>query len=137
MSTTPDPLSLTFAALADPTRRAILDRLALGEAAVSELAQPFAMSAPAISRHLRVLADAGLIERQVRARWRICSLRAEELQLAHIWLAQYRAHWEQNLDRLVDFLERDRLRPDLARPVPRRRKTSSDPTLDTVRRKPE
>jgi DNA-binding transcriptional ArsR family regulator len=137
MSTTTDPLSLTFAALADPTRRAILARLAQGEAAVSELAQPFAMSAPAISRHLRVLADAGLIERQVRARWRICRLRAEELRSAHFWLAQYEAHWEQNLDRLVDFLERDRLRPDLARPVPHGCKTSSDPTIVTVRRKPK
>jgi DNA-binding transcriptional ArsR family regulator len=131
MSPTVDPLSTTFAALADPTRRAILARLARGEAPVSELAQPFAMSAPAISRHLRVLADAGLIEREVRARWRICRLRGEELRLARDWLDQYREYWEQSLDRLVDYLERDLPRPDLASPRKRRR-----PPIRKPRRQP-
>jgi len=100
-----DPLSSVFAALADPTRRAILARLAEGEAPVSELARPFQMSAPAISRHLRVLADAGLIEREVNARWRICHLRPGALRDAHGWLEAYRRHWEDNLDRLVAFVE--------------------------------
>ncbi|MFJ5383443.1 ArsR/SmtB family transcription factor [Cupriavidus sp. CER94] len=100
-----DPLSSVFAALADPTRRAILARLAQGEAPVSELARPFDMSAPAISRHLRVLADAGLIEREVNARWRICHLRPGALRDAHGWLETYRRHWEDNLDRLVAFVE--------------------------------
>lgn len=106
MSTVPDTLSITFAALADPTRRAILERLAEGEATVSELANPFSISAPAISRHLRVLAEAGLIEREIDARWRICHLRADALRGAHGWLETYRRHWEDNLDRLVEFVER-------------------------------
>jgi DNA-binding transcriptional ArsR family regulator len=101
-----DALSITFAALADPTRRAILARLAEGEATVGDLASPFSISAPAISRHLRVLADAGLIEREVDARWRICHLRADALRGAHGWLETYRRHWEDNLDRLVEFVER-------------------------------
>jgi len=105
MSTVPDTLSTTFAALADPTRRAILERLAAGEATVSELASPFSISAPAISRHLRVLAEAGLIEREIDARWRICHLRADALRGAHDWLEAYRRHWEDNLDRLVEFVE--------------------------------
>ncbi|MHA6203927.1 ArsR/SmtB family transcription factor [Dyella soli] len=106
MATETDTLSATFAALADPTRRAILARLADGEATVGELANPFRISAPAISRHLRVLADAGLIEREIDARWRICHLRADALRGAHDWLATYRRHWEGNLDRLVEFVER-------------------------------
>jgi DNA-binding transcriptional ArsR family regulator len=101
-----DPLTTIFAALADPTRRAILARLAEGQAPVSELARPFEMSAPAISKHLRVLAKAGLIEREVNARWRICHLRADALRDAHDWLGTYRRHWEGNLDRLVEFVER-------------------------------
>ena len=100
-----DPLSTTFAALADPTRRAILARLAQGEATVSDLSSPFSISAPAISRHLRVLADAGLIEREIDSRWRICHLRADALHGAHDWLETYRRHWEDNLDRLVAFVE--------------------------------
>jgi DNA-binding transcriptional ArsR family regulator len=100
-----DPLSAAFAALADPTRRAILGRLAEGHTHVGDLAQPFAISAPAISRHLRVLEGAGLIEREVDARWRICHLRPEGLQAAHDWLAQYRAYWEASLDRLAELLE--------------------------------
>jgi len=106
MPATPDTLSNVFAALADPTRRAILARLSEGEAPVSELARPFEMSAPAISKHLRVLAEAGLIEREVNARWRICHLRADALRDAHDWLDAYRRHWEGNLDRLVEFVER-------------------------------
>ncbi|EKZ97741.1 MAG: transcriptional regulator [Burkholderiaceae bacterium] len=105
MPNSDDPLSSVFAALADPTRRAILARLAEGEAPVSELARPFDMSAPAISKHLRVLADAGLIEREVNARWRICHLRPGALRDAHGWLETYRRHWEDNLDRLVAFVE--------------------------------
>ncbi|CBJ51766.1 putative transcriptional regulatory protein, ArsR family (modular protein) [Ralstonia solanacearum PSI07] len=100
-----DPLSTIFAALADPTRRAILARLSAGEAPVSELARPFDISAPAISKHLRVLAEAGLIEREINARWRICHLRADALRDAHGWLEAYRRHWEGNLDRLVAFVE--------------------------------
>jgi len=100
-----DPLSAAFAALADPTRRAILARLAQGHTHVGELAQPFTISAPAVSRHLRVLEDAGLIAREVDARWRICHLRPEGLQAAHDWLAQYRAYWEASLDRLAELLE--------------------------------
>ncbi len=106
MPSTDDTLSLVFAALADPTRRAILARLSDGEAPVSELARPFDISAPAISKHLRVLADAGLVEREVSARWRICHLRAGALRDAHDWLDTYRRHWEGNLDRLVEFVER-------------------------------
>ncbi|AOY94831.1 transcriptional regulator [Cupriavidus sp. USMAA2-4] len=100
-----DTLSIVFAALADPTRRAILARLAEGGAPVTELARPFAMSAPAVSKHLRVLAEAGLIEREVNARWRICHLRAEALRGVHDWLDSYRRHWEGNLDRLVEYVE--------------------------------
>ncbi len=108
-----DPLSSVFAALADPTRRAILARLSEGEAPVGELARPFHMSAPAISRHLRVLADAGLIEREINARWRICHLRPGALRDAHGWLEAYRRHWEDNLDRLVAFVEQTPTDSDL------------------------
>ena len=101
-----DKLSSTFAALADPTRRAILARLALGRANVGELGKPFRMSAPAISRHLRVLANAGLIEREVDAQRRVCRLRGEALVDAQHWIEKYRQHWEDSLDRLADYLER-------------------------------
>ncbi|HEV8692096.1 MAG TPA: metalloregulator ArsR/SmtB family transcription factor [Ideonella sp.] len=106
MSPAADPLSSAFAALADPTRRAILARLAQGHTHVGDLAQPFAISAPAISRHLRVLEGAGLIERRVDARWRICHLRPDGLQAAHDWLSRYREFWEASLDRLAELLER-------------------------------
>jgi DNA-binding transcriptional ArsR family regulator len=105
MPSTTAQLDATFAALADPTRRAIVDRLARGRTHVGDLARPFAMSAPAISRHLRVLERAGLVEREIDARWRICSLRAEGLQAAHDWLEQYRAFWQASLDRLAELLE--------------------------------
>ena len=110
MANTQDTLSITFAALADPTRRAILTRLARGDATVGELGEPFEISAPAISKHLRVLEGAGLIEREVDARWRICRLRAEPMHDAHDWLEAYRRHWEESLDRLVEFVEQLQLR---------------------------
>lgn len=100
-----DQLSSTFSALADPTRRAILARLARGQAHVGELGRPFRISAPAISRHLRVLERAGLIERQVDAQWRVCRLRGPGLRAAHAWIDQYREFWEASLDRLADYLE--------------------------------
>jgi DNA-binding transcriptional ArsR family regulator len=99
-----DDLSTIFAALADPTRRAILARLALGEASVTELAEPFAMTLPAISKHLKVLEKAGLIERGREAQWRPCRLQAEPLKKASDWIEQYRQHWEQRFDRLSDYL---------------------------------
>ena len=100
-----DPLSAAFAALADPTRRAILARLALGETSVGDLVKPFPISGPAISRHLRVLENARLIERKVDAQWRICRLHPPGLRVANDWLSQYREFWEQSLDRLVEVLE--------------------------------
>lgn len=99
-----DPLSTTFAALADPTRRAILARLADGEASVTELAAPFDLSQPAISKHLRVLERAGLVERGRQAQWRPRRLRAEPLRDAATWIGQYRPHWEERFDRLDAFL---------------------------------
>jgi DNA-binding transcriptional ArsR family regulator len=99
-----DPLSATFAALADPTRRAILARLSRGEATVTELAEPFDMSMPAISKHLKVLERAGLIERGREAQWRPCRLQAEPLRQVEDWVEQYRAHWEQRFDRLDAYL---------------------------------
>lgn len=100
-----DELSATFAALADPSRRAILARLALGDAPVGELARPLPISGPAVSRHLRVLERAGLVERAVDARWRVCSLRGDPLRAAHGWLEPYRRFWQDNLDRLAQLLE--------------------------------
>jgi DNA-binding transcriptional ArsR family regulator len=100
----PDQLSATFAALADPTRRAILARLAEGEATVSELAAPFPVSLPAISRHLKVLERAGLISRARAAQSRPSSLRAEPLREATAWMETYRAMWEGRMDRLDEHL---------------------------------
>jgi DNA-binding transcriptional ArsR family regulator len=100
----PDRLSATFAALADPTRRAILARLALGEASVMELAAPFAMSLPAVSKHLKVLERAGLIARGREAQWRPCRLEAGPLKDAADWLGEYRRFWEQSFDRLDEYL---------------------------------
>src|SRR5215831_10267904 len=99
-----DRLSQTFSALADPTRRAILARLASGEASVSELAAPFAMSLPAISKHLKVLEHAGLITRSREAQWRPCRLEPRPLKNAADWLEHYRVFWEQSLDRLEGYL---------------------------------
>ena len=98
-------LDRTFAALADPTRRAILARLARGEAAVGDLAEPFNISLPAVSRHLRVLERAHLIERRVDAQWRVCRLRPGPLRTAAHWIDRYRRFWEQRLDDLAAFLE--------------------------------
>jgi DNA-binding transcriptional ArsR family regulator len=100
----PDRLSTTFSALADPTRRAILARLISGEASVTELAEPFAMSLPAVSKHLKVLEHAGLITRGREAQWRPCRLEAGPLKDAADWLEHYRRFWEQSLDRLEDYL---------------------------------
>jgi DNA-binding transcriptional ArsR family regulator len=100
-----DRLSLTFAALADPTRRAILAHLAKGEASVTELARHFEMSLPAISKHLKVLERAGLIVRSREAQWRPCRLEAEPLKDIADWIEEYRQFWEQNLDRLDEYLQ--------------------------------
>ncbi len=101
---TPDTLSTTFSALADPTRRAILERLRSGKATVGELAEPFAISLPAISKHLRVLEKAALINRVNDAQWRLCSLTPEPLQEADDWLSRYREFWEHSLEQLGDYL---------------------------------
>jgi DNA-binding transcriptional ArsR family regulator len=102
---TPDKLSTTFAALADPTRRAILARLSAGAASVQELATPFKMSLPGVSKHLKVLEHAGLITRSREAQWRPCQLKASPLKDAVDWLEQYRLFWEQRLDRLDEYLQ--------------------------------
>ena len=104
MQTLDDPLSTTFAALADPTRRAILARLAKGEATVGELAAPFDISLPAISKHLKVLQRAGLIEQGRQAQWRPCRLTPEPLRDLADWVGQYKRHWEESFDRLDDYL---------------------------------
>ena len=102
---TPDRLSTTFAALADPTRRAILARLASGERSVTELAEPFDMSLPAVSKHLRVLERAGLIVRGRDAQWRPCQLDATPIKEVADWAEGYRANWEQRFDRLERYLQ--------------------------------
>ena len=103
---TQDQLSATFAALADPTRRAILARLASGERSVTELAEPFDMSMPAVSKHLRVLERAGLIARGREAQWRPCRLEPAPLRDVSEWIERYRAIWEGRLDRLDSYLEK-------------------------------
>lgn len=100
-----DALSATFSALADPTRRAILARLALGETSVKELAEPFRMSLPAVSKHLKVLERAGLIARGRRAQWRPCRLEAAPLKELADWVQNYRQFWEARFDRLDDYLQ--------------------------------
>ena len=100
----PDQLSATFAALADPTRRAILSRLSSGETSVTELAEPFAMSLPAISKHLKVLERAGLITRGRAAQWRPCRIQAAPLRDVAAWVEHYRPFWEASFDRLDDYL---------------------------------
>jgi DNA-binding transcriptional ArsR family regulator len=97
-------LDRTFAALSDPTRRAIVERLADGEASVTELAAPFSMSLPAVSKHLKVLEKAGLISRGRKAQWRPCRLEPEPLKEASDWLEEYRRLWEERLDRLDEYL---------------------------------
>jgi DNA-binding transcriptional ArsR family regulator len=103
-----DDLSTTFAALADPTRRAILARLASGEATVTELAEPFAISLPAVSKHLRVLEKAGLITQGRTAQFRPCRLRAQPLGVADAWLGNYRDLWQTSFDRLAEHLHQTR-----------------------------
>jgi DNA-binding transcriptional ArsR family regulator len=100
-----DPLSTTFAALADPTRRAILARLASGEATVKELSEPFAMSGPAVSKHLRVLEHAGLIARGRDAQWRPCRLEAKPIQEVAEWAENYRRFWDASYERLDQYLQ--------------------------------
>jgi DNA-binding transcriptional ArsR family regulator len=106
-----DRLSVIFSALADPTRRAILARLTDGDATVTELAEPFSISLPAISRHLKVLEEAGLIARSRTAQWRSSSLRADPLREATAWMEHYRQFWDVNLDRLDAHLQRIQQRP--------------------------
>lgn len=101
---TSQQLDRTFAALADPTRRSILARLALGETSVKELAEPFQMTAPAVTKHLKVLENAGLIERSRSAQWRPCKLQAMPLKEASDWMDQYRKFWEDSFDRLDAYL---------------------------------
>ncbi|MEX1194003.1 MAG: metalloregulator ArsR/SmtB family transcription factor [Dehalococcoidia bacterium] len=103
-ATAPDRISSTFAALADPTRRAILARLASGEASVTELAAPFEMSLPAVSKHLKVLERAGLIARSREAQWRPCRLEPAPLKDVSDWIGEYRRLWEERFDRLDQYL---------------------------------
>lgn len=110
MSESADPLSLTLNALADPTRRAILARLSLGETTVNELAEPFAISLPAVSKHLKVLEKAGLISRSREKQWRPCKLEPEPLKAVDAWIGDYRKMWEQRFDRLDAYLKT--LKPD-------------------------
>jgi DNA-binding transcriptional ArsR family regulator len=105
MTSETDALSLTFGALADPTRRAILARLASGEASVKELAEPFEMSLPAVSKHLKVLERAGLISRGREAQWRPCRLEPGPLKDLDAYLQNYRQFWEESMDRLGEYLE--------------------------------
>lgn len=109
---TVDHLSATFSALADPTRRAMLARLAKGEASVNELAAPFAMSLPAISKHIKVLEKAGLVTKGRDAQWRPCRIDAEQLKVAMDWIGQYKQFWEERLDRLDTYLLTLQQNPD-------------------------
>ena len=106
-----DLLSILFAALADPTRRAILARLSQGEATVNELAEPFDMTLPAVSKHLKVLAHAGLIEQGRQAQWRPCRLRAAPLRQVDAWVEQYRRHWEASFSQLDTYLRELQQKP--------------------------
>ena len=117
-----DRLDATFAALADPTRRAILARLSNGEASVSELAEPFAMSQPAISKHLKVLERAGLIARGRKAQWRPCRLEAGPLKDIADWVEHYRRFWDESLDRLEDYLQTLQTKPHVNRPRTKEKK---------------
>jgi DNA-binding transcriptional ArsR family regulator len=99
-----DPLSLTFSALADPTRRAVLARLTMGQTSVKELAEPFSLTAPTITKHLKVLERAGLIERSRNAQLRPCQLTAAPLKEISVWIETYRAHWDHSMQRLDTYL---------------------------------
>ncbi|MEJ0012676.1 MAG: metalloregulator ArsR/SmtB family transcription factor [Bauldia sp.] len=117
-----DRLSATFSALADPTRRAILARLALGETSVTELAQPFAMSLPAISKHLKVLEHAGLIVRGREAQWRPCRIEPQALKPVDDWLEKYRRLWEERIDRLEAYLEKLQAERKVSAKTPKEKK---------------
>ncbi len=117
----PDALSTKFAALADPTRRAILSRLATGQTSVTDLAEPFRMSLPAVSKHLKVLERAGLISRGREAQWRPCRIEPAALKEVDEWLEHYRRFWQQSLDRLDDYLRKLQTREKKEKK--RRRKT--------------
>ncbi|EGP08822.1 transcriptional regulator, ArsR family [Bradyrhizobiaceae bacterium SG-6C] len=116
-----DPLSVKFAALADPTRRAILARLVLGETSVTELAEPFAMSMPAVSKHLKVLEHAGLVTRGRAAQWRPCKIEPAALKDVDDWLESYRRFWEAGLDRLEAYLGELQATEPLEAPVKQRK----------------
>jgi DNA-binding transcriptional ArsR family regulator len=118
--TAPDPLSATFGALADPTRRAILARLALGEASVKELTEPFNITGPGISKHLKVLERAGLITRGREAQWRPCRLEPAPLRSVDAWLDEYRRLWEARLDRLGDYLRELQMAPPQKKRAPKK-----------------
>ena len=126
-----DHLSATFSALADPTRRAILARLALGETSVNEIAKPFAMSLPAVSKHLKVLEGAGLITRGRDAQWRPCKLDAGPLKDAANWIENYRKFWEASLDRLEDYLNRLQSEPAEQPAKPKTPKTKAPKSTET------
>jgi len=111
----PEQLDATFAALADPTRRAILERLSRGETSVKELAQPFTISPPAITKHLKVLERAGLITRSRAAQWRPCQLNASPLRDASQWIEHYRRFWEESFDRLDAYLRQLQTQPQRRR----------------------
>ncbi|MBL8517503.1 MAG: helix-turn-helix transcriptional regulator [Betaproteobacteria bacterium] len=128
-----DALSSTFAALADPTRRAILARLALGETSVTELTEPFEMSMPAVSKHLKVLERAGLIERGREAQWRPCKLTPQPLAEVSDWVEQYRELWERRLDRLEAYLQK--LQADAANKPRRAAKTGAKTSAATRKNK--
>jgi DNA-binding transcriptional ArsR family regulator len=114
-----DPLSTTFAALADPTRRTIVSLLAQGQATVGELAAPFDISLPSVSHHLKVLEDAGLVERTRDAQWRVCRLRPEPLREVSAWVDEYRGFWQSTFASLNDYVERARRASE---PAPGRRR---------------
>jgi DNA-binding transcriptional ArsR family regulator len=122
-----DTLSTTFAALADPTRRAILARLSLGETSVSELARPFDMSLPAVSKHLKVLERAGLIARGREAQWRPCRIEGGPLKQIDDWLERYRRFWEERFDRLEDYLQELQASEDGALPGKKPGKAGATP----------
>lgn len=125
-----DPLSVTFGALADPTRRAILARLAQGEATVGELAGPFAISAPAVTKHLQVLRRAGLISQRQRRQFRLCRIESTPLKQAADWALQYRELWEARLDRLDDYLQKLQIPEHSPKASPAKKSTHRKPKKD-------
>jgi DNA-binding transcriptional ArsR family regulator len=131
-----DPLSATFAALADPTRRAILARLSLGETSVSELAKPFDMSLPAVSKHLKVMERAGLIARGREAQWRPCRIEGSALKQVDEWLERYRQFWEERFDRLEAYLQELQATESIeARPARKLSKPRAGDTTSAAKRR--